>query len=83
MCIVVFVCPLRYLLEFGKVSDYVGYNAMEDFFPSYSMKPNPQCDNSECVKKQAIYQVQLTQVQLILDDMCNTINIHVLLYCAN
>ncbi|XP_065889215.1 ubiquitin-like modifier-activating enzyme 5 isoform X2 [Dysidea avara] len=50
---------LKYLLEFGKVSNYVGYNAMEDFFPSYSMKPNPQCDNSHCVKRQAIYQEKL------------------------
>lgn len=48
---------VRYLLGFGKVSHYVGYNAMEDFFPKYSMKPNPQCDNSHCIKRQLLYQV--------------------------
>lgn len=54
---------LKYLLGFGKVSHYVGYNAMEDFFPKYSMKPNPQCDNTHCVQKQLLYQV--TPAQLI------------------
>ena len=51
---------LRYLLSFGKVSDYVGYNAMSDYFPSMSMKPNPQCDSSHCCKRQAEYQAYLS-----------------------
>merc|ERR1712168_1794390 len=34
-------------------SHYLGYNAMEDFFPSMSLKPNPGCDDANCVKKQA------------------------------
>ena len=46
------VCLNRYLLGFGRVSQYVGYNAMDDFFPSMSMKPNPQCSNSHCRQKQ-------------------------------
>eukprot|EP00040_Diaphanoeca_grandis_P024481 m.134565 g.134565 ORF g.134565 m.134565 type:complete len:392 (-) comp29745_c0_seq1:338-1513(-) len=41
---------LKYLLEFGTVSKYLGYNALSDFFPSYEMKPNPQC--SVCVPQQ-------------------------------
>merc|ERR1739844_658866 len=44
---------LKKLLKFGKVSHYLGYNAMEDFFPSMSLKPNPRCDDANCVKKQA------------------------------
>jgi len=44
---------LKKLLKFGKVSHYLGYNAMEDFFPSMSLKPNPGCDDANCVKKQA------------------------------
>ena len=48
---------LRYLLGFGTVSQYVGYNALSDFFPSMSMKPNPQCDNNHCILKQKEYQV--------------------------
>ncbi|TRZ00141.1 hypothetical protein DNTS_030922, partial [Danionella cerebrum] len=34
---------LKYLLGFGTVSYYLGYNAMQDFFPSMAMKANPQC----------------------------------------
>lgn len=47
---------LKYLLEFGNVTYYLGYNALQDFFPSMAMKPNPQCDDSNCQKQQAEYQ---------------------------
>ncbi|XP_014664340.1 PREDICTED: ubiquitin-like modifier-activating enzyme 5 [Priapulus caudatus] len=47
---------LKLLLKFGKVSHYVGYNAMEDFFPTMSMKPNQECDDRYCVKQQLLYQ---------------------------
>merc|ERR1711936_197698 len=43
---------LKYLLHFGTVSNYLGYNAMDDFFPTMSMKPNPGCDEYHCVKRQ-------------------------------
>merc|ERR1719309_871139 len=43
---------LKKLLQFGKVSHYLGYNAMDDFFPSMALKPNPQCDDGNCVKRQ-------------------------------
>merc|ERR1712066_935390 len=43
---------LKYLLKFGNVSYYLGYNAMLDFFPTMSMKPNPGCDEYYCVKRQ-------------------------------
>uniref|UniRef100_A0A182IPM8 Ubiquitin-like modifier-activating enzyme 5 n=1 Tax=Anopheles atroparvus TaxID=41427 RepID=A0A182IPM8_ANOAO len=46
---------LKYLLHFGTVSDYLGYNAMIDFFPQMSLKPNPTCDDSFCVKRQQEY----------------------------
>lgn len=29
---------LKYLLNFGKVSAYLGYNALTDYFPSDSLK---------------------------------------------
>ena len=54
--------PHRYLLGFGKVSEYVGYNAMSDYFPSMSMKPNPQCDSSHCRQRQAEYQAHLASL---------------------
>ncbi|XP_078700942.1 ubiquitin-like modifier-activating enzyme 5 [Branchiostoma floridae x Branchiostoma belcheri] len=50
---------LKYLLEFGSVTYYLGYNAMQDFFPSMSMKPNPNCDDSYCTKLQTEYQEKL------------------------
>lgn len=47
---------LKYLLNFGEVSYYLGYNALQDFFPTMAMKPNPACDNNSCVKQQRLYQ---------------------------
>ncbi|XP_028605992.2 ubiquitin-like modifier-activating enzyme 5 isoform X2 [Podarcis muralis] len=46
---------LKYLLNFGTVSFYLGYNAMQDFFPSMTMKPNPQCDDRNCRHQQEEY----------------------------
>ncbi|XP_057680346.1 ubiquitin-like modifier-activating enzyme 5 isoform X1 [Corythoichthys intestinalis] len=49
---------LKYLLKFGRVSYYLGYNAMQDFFPSMSMKPNPQCNDRHCRKQQGVYKAK-------------------------
>lgn len=43
---------LKYLLKFGSVSWYLGYSALTDFFPTMKLQPNPQCDDSYCVKRQ-------------------------------
>lgn len=43
---------LKYLLNFGEVSDYLGYNALIDFFPRMSLKPNTQCDDRYCRQRQ-------------------------------
>ncbi|KRZ35257.1 Ubiquitin-like modifier-activating enzyme 5 [Trichinella pseudospiralis] len=43
---------LKYLLKFGKVSYYLGYNSLEDFFPTYVIKPNPTCDDTICQMRQ-------------------------------
>ncbi|XP_045446703.1 ubiquitin-like modifier-activating enzyme 5 [Melitaea cinxia] len=43
---------LKYLLKFGNVSHYLGYNALNDFFPTMSLKPNPQCEELFCRKRQ-------------------------------
>lgn len=43
---------LKYLLRFGSVSRYLGYNAMKDFFPTMEMKPNVECTNRMCCKQQ-------------------------------
>lgn len=49
---------LKYLLNFGTVSNYLGYNALIDFFPKMDLRPNPQCDDSWCMKRQAEYQAR-------------------------
>uniref|UniRef100_A0A671W002 Ubiquitin-like modifier-activating enzyme 5 n=1 Tax=Sparus aurata TaxID=8175 RepID=A0A671W002_SPAAU len=46
---------LKYLLKFGTVSYYLGYNAMQDFFPTMAMKANPQCNDSFCRRQQEEY----------------------------
>lgn len=46
---------LKYLLNFGTVSDYLGYNALIDFFPKMSLKPNPTCDDRFCMERQKDY----------------------------
>ncbi|XP_023225783.1 ubiquitin-like modifier-activating enzyme 5 [Centruroides sculpturatus] len=50
---------LKYLLGFGNVTYYVGYNALQDFFPTMAMKPNPNCEDSYCRKKQEIFKEKL------------------------
>lgn len=43
------------MLGFGKVSDYLGYNALDDFFPMISLKPNTTCTDNWCIKQQAVF----------------------------
>lgn len=47
---------LKYLLKFGKVSHYLGYNALDDFFPRMELKPNPTCSDSWCLRRQKEFQ---------------------------
>uniref|UniRef100_A0A7S4BWL1 Ubiquitin-like modifier-activating enzyme 5 n=2 Tax=Chrysotila carterae TaxID=13221 RepID=A0A7S4BWL1_CHRCT len=46
---------LKYLLDFGDVSSYLGYNALQDHFPTMALKPNPECTSYWCRKQQAAY----------------------------
>ncbi|KAH7277007.1 hypothetical protein KP509_39G030100 [Ceratopteris richardii] len=46
---------LKYLLQFGLVSKYLGYSALKDFFPTMEMRPNPQCSNEACLDRQKEY----------------------------
>ena len=43
---------LKYLLDFGTVSEYVGYDALNDFFPTVALRPNPECTNDCCMARQ-------------------------------
>ncbi|BFZ21745.1 hypothetical protein BsWGS_24784 [Bradybaena similaris] len=47
---------LKYLLGFGQVSYYLGYNALQDFFPTMRLRPNPGCDDTYCQKQQRLFQ---------------------------
>ncbi|KAJ8953262.1 hypothetical protein NQ318_015844 [Aromia moschata] len=47
-CRVLVQNTLKYLLEFGQVTNYLGYNALTDFFPTMNLKPNPNCEDSNC-----------------------------------
>lgn len=49
---------LKLLLNFGQVSHYLGYNAMEDFFPKMTLRPNPNCDDAYCRQRQKEYSVR-------------------------
>lgn len=46
---------LKYLLDFGEVPDYLGYNALIDFFPKMNLKPNPHCDDQHCLRQQKAF----------------------------
>lgn len=49
---------LKYLLNFGTVSFYLGYNAMQDYFPTMSMKPNPSCSDRYCMQRQEEFKLK-------------------------
>ncbi|XP_065086115.1 ubiquitin-like modifier-activating enzyme 5 [Ochlerotatus camptorhynchus] len=61
---------LKYLLNFGTVSDYLGYNALIDFFPKMSLKPNPTCDDRFCIERQKDYAARpkLEQVEVVAEE---------------
>ena len=52
---------LKYLLKFGKVSRYLGYNALLDFFPTMTLKPNEDCADNFCCKRQKEFKVILNK----------------------
>lgn len=46
------------MLNFGQVTKYLGYNALLDFFPTMTLKPNENCADSYCVKRQKEFQAR-------------------------
>ena len=47
---------LKYLLQFGSVSTYVGYIALKDHFPQMTLRPNPECVSRACRMQQQLFQ---------------------------
>jgi ubiquitin-like modifier-activating enzyme 5 len=46
---------LKHLLHFGTVSNFLGYDALGDYFPTYPMSPNPDCGSNWCRKRQQMW----------------------------
>jgi ubiquitin-like modifier-activating enzyme 5 len=46
---------LKYLLQFGTVSPYVGYGAMRDDFYKVTLRPNRECGDRFCIQRQKEY----------------------------
>ncbi|CAG9571486.1 putative NAD/FAD dependent dehydrogenase [Leishmania major strain Friedlin] len=53
---------LKYLIQFGEVSEYIGYDAMRDHFPRVELKANPECRNALCGKRQAAYAAKVQEM---------------------
>jgi ubiquitin-like modifier-activating enzyme 5 len=62
---------IKYLLGFGTTTHYLGYNALEDFFPTMSLKPNPLCDNYQCTQRQAEFQ-EILKNRPKVEEACST-----------
>lgn len=58
---------LKYLLNFGEVSSYLGYNALIDFFPKMVLKPNPTCDDRYCVQRQQEFKARPKAVVKVVE----------------
>jgi ubiquitin-like modifier-activating enzyme 5 len=51
---------LKYMLNFGQVTPYLGYSSLTDFFPQMLVKPNPECSRPRCQELQAVRTCALT-----------------------
>lgn len=60
---------LKYLLSFGEVSDYLGYNALNDFFPQMSLKPNRTCDDRYCLKQQKLFAARPKVEKIVVQEV--------------
>lgn len=67
---------LKYLLNFGEVSDYLGYNALNDFFPKMTLRPNTQCDDRHCLLRQKEFQARPKPVAVQLPEEVSDEPIH-------
>ena len=66
---------LKYLLNFGEVTNYLGYNALSDFFPKMTLLPNQQCDDRICLQRQTEFNAR-PKVEVIVAKIENTKPLH-------
>ncbi|GFE53145.1 ubiquitin-like modifier-activating enzyme 5 [Babesia ovis] len=43
---------LKHLLQFGQTTKLLTYNSLQDYFPSYSIGCNPECNEKYCIQRQ-------------------------------
>ncbi|KAF6775551.1 hypothetical protein AHF37_05357 [Paragonimus kellicotti] len=55
---------LKWLLQFGEVSSYLGYGAAKDSFYRVNLRPNPHCADIWCRRRQTERRAQLESVGL-------------------
>ncbi|THD18866.1 Ubiquitin modifier-activating enzyme 5 [Fasciola hepatica] len=58
---------LKWLLEFGEVTSYLGYGAAKDSFYRVNLFPNPHCADQWCCRRQAERREQLERLGLPLN----------------
>lgn len=58
---------LKFLLNFGVTSNYLGYNAMQDFFPTMTLRPNPNCDEKFCRQRQKEFN-EIPKVEVVVEE---------------
>lgn len=68
---------LKFLLKFGQVSHYLGYNAMLDFFPTMSMKPNEACDEYFCRQRQIEFAAEMaSRPKEVIEEVTDSAVVH-------
>ncbi|KAL8436217.1 hypothetical protein Efla_003747 [Eimeria flavescens] len=55
---------LKFLLGFGRPSTFVGWESLQDYFTSLQLRPNDQCADAWCCKRQK----EVRDKGLVLDD---------------
>ncbi|CAL8082917.1 unnamed protein product [Calicophoron daubneyi] len=58
---------LKWLLQFGEVSSYLGYGAAKDNFYRIDLRPNPHCADTWCCRRQEERRQQLEAKRLPAD----------------
>ncbi|KAK3913457.1 Ubiquitin-like modifier-activating enzyme 5 [Frankliniella fusca] len=67
---------LKYLLNFGQTTHYLGYSALTDFFPTMQLKPNPACDDSFCRARQSEVAARPKQATPEAEDVVEEVVVH-------
>ncbi|CAK5076226.1 unnamed protein product [Meloidogyne enterolobii] len=60
---------LKFLLNFGQVTNFLGYNALVDFFPQEKIRPNPLCEDKNCRRLQKIYLEEQEKLKALKSDV--------------